>query len=57
METTSDAEGVIKSIQRSYYLHAEDIAMREKDPEGIETKRQEEMLKSLEAILALYFKL
>jgi len=57
METTSDADGVIKSIQRSYYLHAEDIAMRENDPEGVETKRQEEMLKSLEAILALYFKL
>ena len=54
METTEESRQLIESIQRSYYLHPEDIEAREKDPNGKETKRNEETIKQLEGMLELY---
>lgn len=54
MATRSEARSVIEDIQRSYYLHPDDIAIRESDPEGPETKRQEETMKDREGMLELY---
>ena len=54
MEITDEARSVIEAIQRSYYLHADDIAAREHDPQGPETNRQEETIKDREGILELF---
>jgi hypothetical protein len=54
MDTTREARNVIGSIQRNYYLHPDDIAMRERDPEGMEALRQEQTIKRYEGMLELY---
>ena len=53
MEMTNEARALIEDIQRSYYLHPDDIATWENDLEGAETKRQEETIKDRERILEL----
>ena len=54
MQTTKRARDVIGSIQRNYYLHPDDVAMREQDPEGMETLRQEQTIKRYDGMLELY---
>ena len=54
MATRAEAGSVIEEIQRSYYLHPDDITARENDPEGAETKRQQETIKDREGMLELY---
>jgi hypothetical protein len=54
MATKKSPNQVIQAIQRSYYLHPDDIAARSRDPDGMETCRQEETIKDRENILELY---
>jgi hypothetical protein len=54
METTEEARQVIEAIQRERYLHPDDIAAREKDPNGQDTRRHEQTIKEFEDILELY---
>jgi len=54
METTEEARQVIEAIQREKYLHPDDIAARERDPHGLDTKRHEKTIEELERVLELY---
>lgn len=54
METTQQARQVIEEIQWSKYLHPDDVAARERDPDGADTKRHEGTIKELEGALELY---
>lgn len=54
METTEEARRIIESIQSRYYLHPDDIAARERDPHGIETKRHKDTIEDIERMLKLY---
>ena len=53
MQTTRHARDVIGSIQRNYYLHPDDVAKRERDPERMEALRQEQTIKRYEGMLEL----
>jgi hypothetical protein len=54
MQTTTQARRVIESIQRNYYLHPDDVTMREQDPDGMESLRQGQTIKRYEGMLELY---
>lgn len=54
METTEEARRVIESIQRKRYLHPDDIAAREGDPDGLDTARHEDTIEELERMVELY---
>ena len=48
-----DAREIIEDIQRSYYLHPEDIEFREANPRSKETRRQLDNIRQIEGILDL----
>ena len=54
METTREAIRVIEEIQRSYYLHSDDIALRAKDPNGMDSLRNKETIESWKKFVKLY---
>ena len=49
-----DKNEVIASIQRNYFLHPDDIAKRQADPDGMESLRQEQTITRYEGMLDLY---
>jgi hypothetical protein len=51
--SSAEARRVIESIQRQYYLHPDDLAFREQNPETAEAHRQLGMIRRFEGALDL----
>jgi len=51
--SSADARRVIERIQRQYFLHPDDLALREQNPESDETLRQLGTIRRLEGALDL----